>query len=71
MESNIRLRIGRRIRVLRKKQGMTQEKLSEVAVIDYKYLQKLEGKTPPALKVDTIEKLARALKVKPEELLKF
>ena len=57
--------------MLRKKRGMTQEKLSEVAVIDYKYLQKLEGKTPPALKVDTIEKLAHALKVKPEELLKF
>ena len=57
--------------MLRKKRGMTQEELSEAAVIDYKYLQKLEGKTPPALKVDTIDKLARALKVKPEELLKF
>ena len=66
----IRLRIGKKIRALRKKLGMTQEKLSEVAEIDYKYLQRLEGKKPPALKVDTIEKLARALKVKPEELLK-
>lgn len=26
---------------------------------------------PPALRVDTIEKLAKALKVKPAELLKF
>lgn len=68
---NIRLRIGKRIRELRKKCGYTQEKLSEVAEIDYKYLQRLEGKNPPALKVDTIEKLAKALKVKPAELLRF
>ncbi len=71
METNIRLRIGDRIKELRKKRGMTQEKLSEAAVIDYKYLQRLEGKKPPALKVDTIEKLAKALKVKPGELLEF
>ena len=42
-----------------------------MAEIDYKYLQRLEGKNPPALKVDTIEKLAKALKVKPSELLRF
>lgn len=71
MENNIRLRIGKQIKELRKKRGMTQERLSEAAVIDYKYLQRLEGKNPPALKVDTIEKLAKALRVKPEELLRY
>lgn len=71
MENNIRLRIGRKIKDLRKKRKMTQEKLSEVAEIDYKYIQRLEGKNPPALKVDTIERLARALNVEPSELLKF
>ena len=69
METTIRIRIGKRIKELRKKCGMTQEKLSEVAEIDYKYLQRLEGKNPPALKVDTIERIAKALKVKPAELL--
>jgi len=54
---NIRLRIGKRIKELRKKRGLTQEKLSEVADIDYKYIQRLEGKNPPALKVDTVERL--------------
>ncbi|PIW80481.1 MAG: XRE family transcriptional regulator, partial [Candidatus Omnitrophica bacterium CG_4_8_14_3_um_filter_43_15] len=49
----------------------TQEKLSETANIDYKYMQKIEGKNPPALKIDTIEKFAKALKVNPGELLKF
>jgi transcriptional regulator with XRE-family HTH domain len=67
---NIRLRIGKRIKELRKKRGLTQEKLSEVADIDYKYIQRLEGKNPPALKVDTVERLAKALKVSPAELLK-
>ncbi|RJP28014.1 MAG: XRE family transcriptional regulator [Candidatus Omnitrophota bacterium] len=45
--------------------------LSEVADIDYKYIQRIEGKNPPALKIDTIDRLARALKVKPAELLNF
>lgn len=68
---NIRLRMGKRIKELRKKCGYTQDKLSEVAEIDYKYIQRIEGKNPPALKIDTIGKLAKALKVKPAELLKF
>jgi len=71
MEKNIRLELGKRIKELRNKRGFTQEKLSEVTGIDYKYIQKIEGKNPPALKIDTIERLAKALKVKPAELLKF
>ncbi len=71
METTIRLRLAKRIRELRNKCGYTQEKLSEIADIDYKYAQRIEGKNPPALKIDTIEKLAKALKVKPSELLNF
>lgn len=71
MDTSIRLKIGARIRELRKKCGLTQERLSAAAEIDYKYIQKIEGKNPPSLKIDTIEKLAKALKVKPAELLKF
>jgi len=71
METNIRLKVAKKIRSLRKKRGYTQEKLSELAGIDYKYLQRIEGKKPPALKVDTIERLAKALQVRPADLLKF
>ena len=71
MDINIRLKVGRKIKKLRKKCNYTQEKLSELAKIDYKYLQRIEGKNPPALKIDTIEKFAKALKVKPADLLKF
>lgn len=68
MESNIRLRLGARIKALRKKNGHTQERLSELADIDYKYLQRVEGKNPPALKVDTVERIAKALRVAPSKL---
>ena len=69
--SSIRLKLGGKIRQFRTKRGYTQEKLAELANIDYKYLQKIEGKNPPALKVDTIEKLAKALKINPADLLKL
>lgn len=71
MQVPIRLNLGKRIKDLRKECGYTQEKLAEAAGIDYKYLQRIEGKNPPAIKIDTIEKLAKALKVKPAELLEF
>jgi len=71
MEINIRLKLGKRIKELRRKCGYTQEELAGLAIIDYKYLQRIEGKNPPAIKIDTIEKLAKALKTKPAELLKF
>ena len=60
-----------RIKELRDRRKMTQEELAAAAEIDYKYLQKIEGKTPPNLKVETIAKLARALNTDPDKLLKF
>jgi len=66
---NIRLKLGKRIKELRNKRGYTQEKFSELADIDYKYFQRIEGKNPPALKIDTIEKFAKVLKVSPSKLL--
>ena len=71
MKSPIRLELGRKIKEIRKQRGYTQEKLAELANIDYKYLQRLEGKNPPALKIDTIAKLAKALNVAPAVLLDF
>ena len=43
------------IRKLRLKARMTQEKLALFTGIDYKYIQKIEGKNPPAIRIDTIE----------------
>lgn len=69
MNTSIRLKAGKNIRKYREKRGLTQEKLSELAGIDYKYLQRLEGKNPPNIKLETIAKLAKALKIDSSKLL--
>ena len=71
MDRPIRLKLGRKIREFRERRGYTQSKLAELADIDYKYLQRIEGKNPPALKIDTIGKIAKALKTVPANLLDF
>jgi len=69
METNIRLKTAKRIKELRRKRGYTQEKLSELSGIDYKYLQRMEGKSPPNIKIETIERLAKAFKISVSKLL--
>lgn len=68
---NINIRFGRRLRELRKRYKLTQEELSEASGLDYKYIQRLEGKNPSSPTLNSLEKLAKALKIKPTELLKF
>lgn len=71
MSKDIRLKLGLRIRQLRKKYKYTQEKLSELAEVDYKHIQLLEGKKSPAIKIDTLEKLAKAFNMSVSKLLDF
>jgi len=71
MDTAIRLKLAKRIRELRKRRGLTQEKLSELSGIDYKHIQLLESSKAPAAKLDTIEKLAKAFGISPSKLLKF
>jgi len=71
MKINIRTSLGKKIKELRNKRKLTQEELAYETGIDYKYLQRIEGKTPPNIKIETIEKLAKALNVKPAKLLDF
>jgi transcriptional regulator with XRE-family HTH domain len=48
MNTAINLKFARRLRELREKYGYTQEKLAELSGVDYKHIQLLEGKYPPA-----------------------
>ena len=43
------------------KKGLTQAELSEISKVKYKYLQEIEGKNPPNLRVDTLARIAKAL----------
>ena len=71
MEESIRIEMGKKLRELRQKLGYTQEKLADLAEIDYKYIQRIEGKNPPNIRVETIARLAKALKTTPSKLLDF
>ncbi|MDD5014786.1 MAG: helix-turn-helix transcriptional regulator [Atribacterota bacterium] len=71
MSNVIGRELGRKVKELRRKRGITQEQLAELIETSYKYLQRIEGKNPPDVRLTTILRLAKALKVKPAELLKF
>ena len=71
MNKNIGIEFGKRVKESRKKSKITQERLSELAETSYKYIQRIEGKTPPDVRLTTIVKLAKALKTKPAKLLRF
>ena len=64
MINKINIQLGQRVKELRNKRGITQEKLAELTKTSYKYIQRIEGKTnPPDVRLSTIEKIAKALKV--------
>ena len=62
--------IGKNIRKLRKQRGLSQDRLSKLADISYNTVIKLEsgGITNPS--IDTLQKLAKALDVGVDDLLK-
>lgn len=70
MDKKARLILAKRVKEIREKRGVTQEKLALSTGIDYKYIQRIEGKNPPAVRIDTIEKIAQALKTTCADLLK-
>lgn len=62
--------LGKRVRELRKKRGLTQEQLAERANVDVKYLGNIErGRENPT--IGTLEKLVNALSVKLHQILNF
>jgi len=69
MGKEIRHKISNRIRKLRQEKGLTQAELSELSKVKYKYLQEIEGKNPPNLRVDTLARIAKAWRVKASKLL--
>lgn len=68
---NINIRFGKRLRELRKKKKLTQEELAQASGLDYKYIQRLEGKKPSSPTLSSLEKLAKAFNVKLPNLLKL
>ena len=61
----IRLQFAKRLREERAKAKLTQEEMAERINVSARYYQMLESKKPTAVKIDGIEKIAKALKIPP------
>ena len=68
---NINIRFGKRLKSLRRKKKLTQEKLAGLADLEYKYIQRLEGKKPSSPTLNSLEKLAKAFDISIPKLLGF
>lgn len=67
MNLKVRRQFGRRVRILRKKRGLTQEALANEANIERSYMGAIErGQRSPTL--DKISAIAKALKVPMSEI---
>jgi transcriptional regulator with XRE-family HTH domain len=69
MSQETMLKLGKKIKRLREKQKLTQQKLADVSGFNIKHLQKIEGKTPINITLKTLINLAKALKTTPSKLL--
>jgi len=58
-----------RLRELRKSHSFTQERVSELSGVAYKYYQLIEIGKRIDLRLSTVQKLARAYGIQPHELL--
>jgi len=67
----IRLQFARRLKALRKRFHLTQEQMAERLDMDIRNYQRLESNKPGAVKINTIDKIAKALKLTPSKLLDF
>jgi transcriptional regulator with XRE-family HTH domain len=66
---DLRERVGLNLQKIRRDKGLTQEELADLAAIHQTYLSGVEqGKRNATLMV--VERIAAALKIDPEELLR-
>ena len=63
--------IGYKIQFLRKKAGMSQLELAEKADLSYATISHLESTTVYGLSIVAIHRIARALEVEPDQIMKF
>lgn len=60
---------GDRIRILRERMGLSQEQLAKLAELSVAYINLVENGKPFRPYYDTVIGLAKALHVKPEEII--
>ena len=70
MAEDIKLKLGRKIRETRVKEGYSQEELASRCELHRTYISDIE-RGERNVSVENIEKIAKALKTEPNELLRF
>ena len=68
---NINTKFGKHLKDLRNKKKITQEKLADLAELEYKYIQRLESKKPSSPTLNTLEKIAKAFNTTVSKLVDF
>jgi len=59
----------KRLKTLRKRHGLTQERFAELSGISYKYYQQIEVGRKPDLRLSTLERLAQTYGLEVWQLL--
>lgn len=62
--------IGKNIKKLREKMGISQDRLSKLADISSNTVAKLELEDSPNPTIETLQKIAKALNVKVDDLIR-
>jgi len=62
--------IGKNIKKYREKLGISQDKLSELAGMTFHTITKIESGTTPDSRIETVKKIADALGVSIDDLMK-
>ena len=70
MADDIKLKLGRKIRETRVKEGYSQEELASRSGLHRTYISDIE-RGERNVSVENIEKIAKALKTEPNDLLRF
>ena len=67
----VRLKLAKRIKEIRNRKGLTQEQAALRCKLDLRDYQRLESLKPPALRIDTLDRIAKGLRVSLQELFEF
>jgi transcriptional regulator with XRE-family HTH domain len=62
--------VAMNLKELREKRGLTQEEVADLCGMEYKQYQRYESTKPVDMRLSTIEKIAKGLKVDPTAFFK-
>lgn len=59
--------VAKNLKRIREQRGLTQEEAADLCKMEYKQYQRYEGNTLKDLRLSTIEKIAKGLKIEPAD----